>query len=92
MEPIKVRILDHEYLIKSDGDVELIHQIADYVNEKLKEVKEDTERLSEKRTAILAALNIASDYFQLLKEREELITHIRERTNAIIDDIDTVID
>lgn len=90
MQPIKVRILDHEYLVKSDEDVEQVHKIAEYLNEKLKEVKDNAEGLSEKRTAILAALNIASDYFQLLKAHEELLTHIRERTKALIHNIDSM--
>jgi cell division protein ZapA (FtsZ GTPase activity inhibitor) len=61
------------------------------VNDKLKEVEENSEGLSEKKAAILAALNIAGEYFQILKERDELLSNIRERTQALIHTIDSAI-
>jgi cell division protein ZapA len=89
MEPIRVRIRNHDYFIRSDEDGDQVLKIAEYVNHKLREVEQDTEGLSEKKTAILAALNIASDYFQVVKERDELLAKIRERTQALILNIDS---
>ena len=89
-QPVKVRILDREYLVSSDEDQEQVQKIADYVDEKLKEVKENTEGLSEKKTAILAALNIANEYFQLLKEQDDLLARLRQRTELLIHNIDSV--
>ncbi len=91
MQPVKVRILDHEYLVKTEEDKERVDRIAEYVNKKLKEIESNTEGLSEKKTAILVALNIASDYFQLLKERDNMSANIRQRTKALIYNIDSVI-
>jgi len=53
MQQVKVKILDNEYVLKSDEDVEQVYRIAEYVNDKLKEVKENIEGLSDKKTAIL---------------------------------------
>jgi len=89
-KPVKIQILDHEYLIKSDEDEEHVYKIAEYVNGKLKEVNKNSVGLSDKKAAILAALHIASDYFQLLKERDDLIAHIRQRSKALIYNIDTL--
>ena len=89
-QPVKVRILDREYLVSSDEDQEQVQKIADYVDEKLREVKENTEGLSEKKTAILAALNIANEYFQLLKEQDDLLARLRQRTELLIHNIDSV--
>jgi cell division protein ZapA len=90
VQPIKVKILDQEYLIKSEEDSEQVYRIAEYVNEKLREIKDNTEGLSEKKVAMLAALTIASEYFQLLKERDDLSTNIRQRTKTLIYTIDSV--
>ena len=90
MDTVKVKILDHEYQIKSEEDIEQVHRIAEYVNEKLREVRENAAGLSEKKTAILAALNIASEYFQLLKERDEILANIQQRTRAMIYNIDSM--
>ena len=91
MHPVKVKILNHEYLLKTEEDEEKVQQIAAYVSEKLGEVKENTEGLPERKIAILAALNIASEYFQLLKERNELVDNIRQRTKNLIFNIDSMI-
>ena len=90
MQPVKVRILDREYLVSSEEDQEQVQRIAEYVNEKLREVQDNTEGLSEKKTAILAALNIASEYFQLLKEQDDLLSRLRQRTELLIHNIDSV--
>ena len=89
MQPIRVRIRDYEYLIKGEENEEQVYRIAEYVNDKLKEIEEETRGLTEKKAAILAALNIASDYFQLLKERDEMLSNIRKKTETLIYNIDS---
>jgi len=90
-KPVKVKILDNEYLIKSDEeDIEKVYKVAEYVNKKIKEINDNSEGLSEKKTAILTALNIAGDYFQALKERDDLLLNIRERSEALIYNIDSL--
>lgn len=89
-KPIKVRIRDQEYLIKSDEDREEVYRIAEYVNERIDEIDDNSEGLSEKKTVILAALNIASDYFQVLKERDDLLNSIHQRSKTLIYNIDSL--
>jgi len=91
MEPVKVRIRNAEYLVQGKDNEQQVQRIADYVNDKLKEIEEGTEGLSEKRAAILAALDIAGDYFQILREREDLLSKLRQRTQSLIRSIDSVI-
>lgn len=91
MHPFKIRIRNQDYFLQGDEDEEYILRLAQYVNDKLKEVEENAEGLSEKKAAILAALNIAGEYFQILKERDELLSNIRERTQALIQTIDSAI-
>ena len=92
MKQIKVKIYDQEYVIKSDENEEQLNRIADYVNDKLKEIQDNTEGLSEKKMAILVALNIASEYFQAIKEHDKLSVNIRQRTEALLNNIDSVMD
>lgn len=90
-KPVTINILGNEYMIKSEEDSEKVYKIAEYLNEKVKEIDDNTEGLSEKRKVILVALNIANDYFQALKERDELIAAIRERSKALINNINSTI-
>lgn len=91
-QPVKVIILGQEYLIKSDEDGELVYRIAAYVNEKVDEIRAKSDGLSDKKIAILTALNIASEYFQLLDEREKLSADIHQRMKKIMISINDVID
>ena len=90
---IKIKILDNEYLIKSKGnDTENVYKIAEYVNFKLKETDENSSGISEKKAAILTALNIASDYFNLLDERDKLLEEIQNKSQSLISVINSKID
>ena len=91
MEPVKVRIRNAEYLVQGEDSEQQVQRIADYVNDKLKEIEQGAEGLSEKRTAILAALDIAGDYFQILKEKDTLVSTVRQRTQSLIRSIDSVL-
>jgi cell division protein ZapA len=90
-KPITVHILGDDYTIKSEEDPEIVYRISEYLNKKVKEIDEEVSGLSEKRKAILVALNIANDYFQTLKERDELKKNIRQRSNALIMNINSTI-
>ncbi len=90
--PIKIKILSNEYLIKSKGnDTDNVYKIAEYVNEKLREADENARGISEKKAAILTALNIAGDYFNLLDERDKLLQEIQERSQSLISVINSKI-
>ena len=91
--PIKIKILDNEYLIRSKGnDTDNAYKIAEYVNEKLREIDENTSGISEKKAVILTALNIASDYFNLLDERDKLLEEIQKKSQSLISVINNKID
>lgn len=90
MGAVKLKIRDHEYLVKSDGNEEEILRIAEYVNARIQEAS--GEGLSEKKTAVLAALHIASEYFQALKEKDAVLARTRRQAEALIRHIDTVME
>jgi cell division protein ZapA (FtsZ GTPase activity inhibitor) len=90
MGAVKLKIRDHEYLVKSDGNEEEILRIAEYVNARIQEAS--GEGLSEKKTAVLAALYIASDFFQALKEKDAVLARTRRQAEALIRHIDTVME
>ena len=90
-QPVRVRILEHEYLVKSDEDEDRVHEIAKFVNNKLLDIMNDSNGLSERKTAILAAFHIANDYFQLLKERGDMANDIQKRVLLLNHQIDSIV-
>ena len=89
-KPIRIRILDHEYLLRSDEDEERVKEIAEFVNVKLGAIRESAGSLSEGKAAILATFHVASDYFEVLRERDELIKYVQDRLRLMNQHIDAV--
>ena len=90
---IKVRVFDYEYVIKSDEDEHVVQEIAKFVDSKMHEIKSNTKGLSEKNIAILAAFDIASEYFQIRRQKgTDLVINMQKRAEALNCQIDTVVD
>ena len=69
-ESVRVVIFGSEYSLKADVDVETTRQIARYVNSKMAEIHENTASRDNVKIAVLSALNIAGELFEL-KEKQE---------------------
>lgn len=89
-KPIRIRILDHEYLLRSDEDEERVREIAEFVNAKLGEIRRSGADLSEGKAAILAAFYVASDYFQAVRERDKLMMYVEDRIRSLNEHIDAL--
>lgn len=87
-DKVKIRIKDTEYSIRGSDDKEQILKVAEYVDKKLREISEFKKELSEDKKAILTALDIAGDYFQLIKEKEVLLAEINNRSKRLIQSLD----
>lgn len=90
-KPTKVRILDHEYLIRGDEDEEQIQNIALFVNDKFRQIQENSGGLSERKMAILVAFDIAGEYLRLLRERDNVARDIQTRAQELNHQIDSVL-
>jgi len=87
-DKVTIRIKDTEYAIRGSDDREQILKAAEYVDKKLREINEFQKELSEDKKAILTALDIAGDYFQLIKEKEVLLAEINNRSKRLLQSLD----
>jgi|YelNatPaOPRAMG01_1025707.scaffolds.fasta_scaffold28852_2 cell division protein ZapA len=78
---IKVKIAGREYTLQTSEDKEYILELVNYVDDKIKKQLENTPTNLD--AIILAALNIADDYFKLRKEHDEIMSSL-ERYSRII--------
>ncbi len=85
----RVEIMGREYTVRSDEGEEWIQKIAEYVNAKIKEVSENTKTISTLNIAILAALNIANDYFKLTEDQKRFGQKMETSVNRLIKLIDS---
>ena len=79
---IKVNILGRDYTIKSDEEEGHINQVADYVNQKIGEMK-DKSGNNPINTLVFAALTIADDYLRMKKWEDEFISRLEHKITKL---------
>lgn len=95
MESVRVIIFGVEFSIKSDVDVETTRQIARFVNSKMSEIHENTASRDHLKVAVLSALNIAGELFELKAKHEEDTRNIdvlQEKIASLTHKIDGVLE
>jgi len=86
---VKVSILGQDYTVKAPADATYIKEVAEYVNEKMKEVQDSIgPDQSSTRIAILAAMNISDELFSIRKNKDTISGDIGGRISSLIDLID----
>ncbi len=81
---ISVEILGRQYRIRGNADEEYVRDVARFVDSRLREVSKGASGQPADRVAILAAMNIADELFQLRRASAEEITKIERRAEGLI--------
>ena len=83
---VKVTIYGQEYTIKAPADATYIKNIAEYVDEKMREVQEElsTPQVPAK-IAILAAMNISDDLFAQKRNHEKSNNEVERKVSSLIE-------
>jgi len=79
-----VEILGREYKIRGAADAAYIAEVARFVDAKLREVSQGGVSPPPDRVAIIAAMNIADELFQLRRSSNEEFSSIEKRTQSLI--------
>ena len=80
----RVSIFGNNYTIQGDAPSEYIESLAKYLNAKMEEVAAAVPSANAMQIAVLAALNISDEYFQLRDIQDHSTTDIEKRANALI--------
>jgi cell division protein ZapA len=81
---MKVEIFNQTYNVAAGEDEERVQKLAEYVDEKMREVSEATRTVDSVKVAVLAALNIADEMFALRKKQEEIQGPLRKRVEKCV--------
>jgi cell division protein ZapA len=87
-QSVKVNIFGEDYPIKGDTDTFYIQKVANYVDQKMKEV---AERMSNKlplRVAVLAAMSITDELFKEKDEKERKLKDVEVKSQSLLDLLD----
>jgi len=79
---VRVEIFDQHYNLRG-SDPDYVHQLAKYVDAKMRAVAGQTATIESMRLAVLAALNIADEYHILKRKYDSISTDLSRRTSAL---------
>lgn len=90
-QTIRVEIYNQTYSIRSDGDNEYIQDLAQYVDSKMREISSGTMTVDSLKVAILAALHIADEYYQLRSAHAQSDAQLAARSSECSDMLDRIL-
>lgn len=84
----QVEIFGQTYNVRAEGESVYIHDLARFVDSRMKEVAEQTATVDTTKIAILAALNISDDLHQVEKRRKDNPADAVARAERLIRKLD----
>jgi len=86
---VSIELFGQPYTFKASGEVSEAQEVADYLTEQVEKAQSVAESPSKLDTVILAALNIANDYFRMKRSHADLSRSIDRRCQDLIEHIDS---
>ncbi|MEJ5376142.1 MAG: cell division protein ZapA [bacterium] len=88
LKRVPIEVLGHQYFVRTDGDEEHVRRVADYVNNKSREIMEATHTISTVDLFIKVAINLADELLQERSAREMLREQVAQEVQDLIRGID----
>jgi len=84
----EITLLNQKFNLKSDSDEKHVQKVADFVNRRIFEIQEKTKSVSSLNVALLAALNIADDFFKIKKTKQGKSSPAKNKLKEILNYVD----
>lgn len=89
---VTVSILDKDYQINCTPDeVTALRQSAQYLDDKMREIKSSSNVFGLDRLAVMAALNIANDYLSQTRKTDDIVTSQKDEIQSLNGKLDQAI-
>ena len=85
---MEVVIMGQKFVIKSESDDDYVIKVAQFVDKKINEVMQNTRSVASLNVAILAAMNIADEYFRFNRDKTERLQKVEKKVEDLIELID----
>jgi len=77
---VRVNIFGSDYPIKSEADPEYIARVAQYVDQKMREISQKLNNRTALEVAVLTALNVTDELFQEKSDKDKTLAEVEDRT------------
>ena len=88
-KPLRIQILDKEYMVACPEDErEALFASAEFLSDKMREIRDAGKVVGADRIAVMAALNMAHELLQQRNSKDDYQHNISNRIRALQDKID----
>ncbi|HXO88720.1 MAG TPA: cell division protein ZapA [Candidatus Acidoferrales bacterium] len=81
---MKIEIYDQSYNVNADGNEEYLHELAAYVDGKMREIASATKMVDSLKVAVLASLNMADELFTARARQDSIEGPLRKRVEKCV--------
>ncbi len=91
---VTIEIFGHPFTFKADRDISKAKEVAAYLEEEVgkveRQLSDSSVSINKRAILILAALNIANEYFEMKENQAVLLEMMAQKTTGLLDSLDTV--
>jgi len=91
---VTIEIFGHPFTFKADKDISKAKEVADYLKEAVNKVEsqlsDESMTISKRAILILAALNIANEYFEMKENQADFLETMEEKATGLLESLNTV--
>jgi cell division protein ZapA len=88
-----VQIMGHEYPIEANtGDDLYVNRLAQFVEERMKEIKDESKVVDSYKLAVMAAMNISDELFRLKDAKGSHTQVFDEKADELMHLLDSVLE
>ena len=86
--PVEVTIMGQKFQVRSEADDDYVFEVAKFVNQKVDEVIGSTKSVASVKVAILAAMNIADEFFKFQRTKKVKFKELEKKIEDMIELVD----
>jgi cell division protein ZapA (FtsZ GTPase activity inhibitor) len=90
---VTIEIFGNPFTFKADKNIANAKKVADYLTQEVARVErqlaEESMTISKRAILIMAALNIANEYFEIKENHADLLENVERKTPGLLDVLNT---
>ncbi len=87
-KPVEVTIMGQKFVVRSDSTEEYVKEVAAFVDGRMSEILKKTKSISNLNVAILAAMNIADEFYKFRDKKDESCQLVAKKIEEVVELID----
>ena len=90
---VTIELFGRPFTFKADKDVSTAKEVADFLVQEVSKIEDQlsnkSSTINKQAVLILAALNIANEYFKCKQNHKDLLEIVSDRTSGLLNELNT---